>query len=97
MAVQSRFHDIHIYIYIYVYINVCLHVHCTKLHTHYASPCKLPMTLAYGALYAGCCSEHHFEESPFHLVWPVQQKTDRTMTTTYAYSYRTQEALHWYC
>ena len=35
----------------------------------------------------GCCSAHHFEESPFHKVWPtapVQLKTARTTTATSA-------------
>ena len=35
----------------------------------------------------GYSSDHHFEESPFRLVWPtapVQLKTARTMTATWA-------------
>ena len=39
---------------------VCLHVHCTRPCTLYASP----ITSAIVHFNTCCCSEHHFEESP---------------------------------
>ena len=45
------------YLYIYIYIYVCLQVHCAHL-TQVLS--RRPLRI----WHTGCCSAHHFEESP---------------------------------
>ena len=61
IAVYLRFRDICRYIYIYVRLSACaLHktVHALRKSYHVGPLCIVLWN-------TGCCSKHHFEESPF--------------------------------
>ena len=69
----------------------------TCLSARPCTPYASPIMSAHCALSFGCCSEHHFEASPFQWVRPTtpfQLKTARIQQRLkpYASSYRTQEA-----
>ena len=62
IAFYSRFRDICIYIYNYIYIiymSVCKSIVQDRAHLTQV------LTSAIVHWNTGCCSEHHFEESPF--------------------------------
>ena len=88
-----------IFVYIYMYMYVCLCMHCTRLSTPYASPCRLPITSAPCALSFGTLAavwNTTLRSRPFarygrRCQFSWRQPGRRQRLKLCAYSYRTQE------
>ena len=97
IAVYLRFCDICIYIYIhiYIYMSVCMCIAQDRAHLTQVLSCRPILCIVLRN--TGCCSEHHFEESPLdrygrRCQFSWRQPGRQQWLKPYTYSYRTQEA-----